>query len=85
MGDASKDEFTQSRMAIAAHYHEVRVAVGAMRQQSVGCVNITAGKPLDLHFKPMAGEMLTDINGLDVVLLAAFVGDDNDFDATAFK
>src|SRR6516225_2194479 len=38
---------------------------------------------MDIHFKSVAGQMLTDIGALDFVLLAAFVGDDDDFDAAA--
>src|SRR5215469_10603354 len=38
---------------------------------------------MDVDFKAMPGEMLADIGALDLVLLAAFVGDDHDFNAAA--
>ena len=39
---------------------------------------------MDVHFESMAGEMLANIGALDLVLLAAFVGDDDDFDSAVF-
>src|SRR4029077_4513308 len=38
---------------------------------------------MDIHLKSVAGEMLADVGAFDLVLLAAFAGDDDDFDATA--
>ena len=71
-------------MAIAAHYNKVSGAVGGVRQQSVGNLDIAAGKPVNVHLESMAGEVLADISALDVILFSAFIGDDDNFDRTAF-
>jgi hypothetical protein len=39
---------------------------------------------VNVDFESMTGEMLTDIGALDLVFLAAFAGDADDFDPAAF-
>jgi hypothetical protein len=69
---------------VAAHDHEIGGAVGGVRQERVGNVDITARSAVDIDLESMPGEMLADISALDLVLLAALVRDNDDFDATAF-
>ena len=69
-------------MAVAAHDHEIGAAVGGVRQQRVGDVDIAAGNAVDVDLQSVPGEVLAHIGALDLVLFAAFIGDDDDFDAS---
>src|SRR5580704_14245002 len=71
-------------MPVAAHHHEIGGAVGGVRQQRVGNVDITSGNAVDVDFESMPGEMLAEIGALDLVFLAAFAGNADDFDTAAF-
>ena len=53
----------------------------ACDKQRVGDVDVAAGDALDVDLQAVAGEMLAHVGAVDLVLLAAFVGDDDDFDA----
>jgi hypothetical protein len=84
MRHTAEHEFAQARVAVAAHHHEIGAAVGGVRQERVGDVDATARNTVDIDFQTVPGEVLADIGAFDLVLLAALIGDDDDFDAAGF-
>ena len=67
-------------MAVAAHDYEIDVGIGCVREQRVGNVEVAVVDALDLHFKSVTREVLAHISAFDLILLAAFVGDDDFLD-----
>ena len=72
---AAEHEFTQARVAVAAHDYEIDVGIGCV--QRVGDVEAAVVDALDFHFKSVTREVLAHIGAFDLILLAAFVGDDD--------
>ena len=63
-------------MAVAAHHNEVRGNVRRVGQEHVGDVDVAHRHALDLNIESVAGKVLTHVGAGDLILLAAFVGDD---------
>src|SRR5262249_52208852 len=80
----AENGFTQTRMSVAAHDHEIGAGVDGVRQERVADIDIATGNAMDVDLKPMASQMLANVGALYFILLAAFTGDDHYFDATAF-
>ena len=66
--------------AIRAYDYEIDVGIGCVREQRVGDVEVAVVDALDFHFKSVTREVLAHIGAFDLILLAAFVGDDDYLD-----
>jgi hypothetical protein len=56
----------KKNVPVAAHGQEIGAAVGGLRQERIGNVDVVAGNPLDFHLEPVAGEMLADIGDIEL-------------------
>src|SRR6516164_9410277 len=65
----AKNELTQSRMPVSAHYDEIRRHICRVGQDSVWNIQIGGYDALDFDFQAMAGEMVCDVSAGNFVTL----------------
>ena len=68
-GYAPENELPQPRMAVAAHDQEIRRVVRGMRQDGAGDVGLGGNDALELHFRPMAREMVGHVGPRQLIAL----------------
>ena len=69
-------------MAVTTHDDEICIGVSGMRKQHVGDIEVIARNAFDFDFESVTGEVLAHVCTFDLVLLAAFVSDDDHLDTS---